>query len=1060
MAATKFPKWLRIGLICLLTVPVACLIIVIVVLHFQHNSLVQELLKKANEDFVGNISIDRSEIDFITDFPLVDIDLKDLRIHETKNLSIKPIAQFNDVYIGFNLWTILNGKMEINQVHLEQGHCDVVQYSDDEFNIINAFKPVHPVPDIEEEFHLSLKSIVMKDIDFNKENRVNGMKIDLLLSDVESAIKTDSVEVLFDLDAQFKISLLMNGDSTFLRNKHLALKTDVHLNKLNQLLTIDSTSVSLERANFELAGSIDLDREMFLDLMISGNKPNFDLFLALAPQELDSVLSKYDNRGKIFFDAKIVGSCVNGKTPAIDAKFGCQAGFVENTEVHKQLNDLSFSGYFTNGSKHSVETMEFGLRDFSMRPEVGVFSGDLVVKNFEEPDINLKLNSDFNLNFITKFLGLRDFYDLEGKVLLTMNFHDVIDLTHPEKSIERLNESYYTELKVENLKFINSNYPLPIHDFDFDLKVDGHYGHIDRCDLTIGRSDFHMTGSISDLPAIIHHTAIPVIAKLDIKSKHVDLFELTGSASTSLDEELNDWSMRMHFNASARSFTESAYLPKGEFFIDDLNVGFKHYAHRLHDFHADVYVTDKDFKVIDFSGLIDQSDFHFSGDLSHYDLWFQDKPKGSTQVNFNLRSDRLQLRDIIGYKGQLFLPSDYQLEELDGLSINGNAYVHFQDSLSRVQLNVLHSKGSMKGHHLDLANLSFQMNFDDDHLDVRNLDLQIGNSDLAGDFVHYFNQQKGETNQVHLKSRRMDFDQLFAWQEKIISNNQPQQTTSYHDEGYNVYTLPFAEMNGDIEIGDLKYHKYHLTNVSGDFRTHENHVVDVRKLKFSAADGDFVLNGMLNAKDPKHIWLKGSLNVDHVDLDRLFFKLDNFGQDYLVSENLHGIANADVNFKISLHKDFAPILESSEVHLDLEVLKGKLENFEMLQAMSDYFSDSQLRMVVFDTLQNHIDFKNGVLNIPNMSISSNLGYLEMSGKQDMDFNMDYYLRIPWKLVSEAASTKLFGKSRKDAEINDASEVEESSNQRKRRFVNVRIKGNLENYKVSLEKDEKLKRRNR
>ena len=83
----------------------------------------------------------------------------------------------------------------------------------------------------------------------------------------------------------------------------------------------------------------------------------------------------------------------------------------------------------------------------------------------------------------------------------------------------------------------------------------------------------------------------------------------------------------------------------------------------------------------------------------------------------------------------------------------------------------------------------------------------------------------------------------------------------------------------------------------------------------------------------------------------------------------------DVNFKMALHKDFAPILESSEVHLDLEVLKGKLENFEMLQAMSDYFSDSQLRLVVFDTLENHIDFRHGVLNIPNMSISSNLSAL-------------------------------------------------------------------------------------
>jgi hypothetical protein len=234
----------------------------------------------------------------------------------------------------------------------------------------------------------------------------------------------------------------------------------------------------------------------------------------------------------------------------------------------------------------------------------------------------------------------------------------------------------------------------------------------------------------------------------------------------------------------------------------------------------------------------------------------------------------------------------------------------------------------------------------------------------------------------------------------------------------------------------------------------------VKKLDFSAADGDFKLSGILNANDAKHITLTGQLNTRHIDLDQLFFKFDNFGQDYLVSNNLHGKANADINFRMFLHKDLAPILEASEVHLDLEVLHGKLENFEMLQAMSDYFSEAQLKMVVFDTLDNHIDFKNGVLNIPNMAINSNLGYLELSGKQDMDFNMDYFVRIPWQLVSEVASNKLFGKSRKEAETDDSAEWEEARSQKKRRFVNVRIKGNLDDYKVSLEKDERLKKRNR
>jgi hypothetical protein len=1045
---------------------VFCLVILVglawTIFHFQHQALVQDLLQKVNQDFKGCISIERTEISFVEDFPLIDIDLKGLRIYETKDLSKGPIAHFDDLYVGFNLWTIINGSMEIKQIHIEKGHCDIIQYNEKEFNILNAFLPTAPIESVEEEFHLDLKSIVLKDVHLSKENRLNGVKIDLSLNEVESSIRTDSMASRLNLDASFQLSLIIKGDTTFLRNKHLAVKTEVNFDKLKNLLSISPTTVSLEKANFDLSGTIDFNRDVFLDLKIGGDKPNFDLFLALAPNELDTVLSKYSNRGKIFFETTIWGSCINGNVPAINAKFGCQSGFVENTEVHKQLNDLSFSGYFTNGSKHSLETMEFGLRDFSMRPDVGVFSGDLVVKNFNEPDIKLKLNSDFNLNFITKFFGLKDFYDLEGKVLLTMNFHDIIDLSNPEKSIESLNESYYTELKVQNLKFINSRYPLPIHDFDFDLKIDGHYGHIDLCDLKIGNSDLHLTGSVSDLPAIIHHTSEPVIARLDIQSKHIDLFELTGSDSLSVDEQLKDLSVKMHFNASAKSFTESKYLPKGEFFVDDLNVQFKHYAHQLQDFHADVYVTDTDFRVIDFTGLIDESDFHFSGNLKHYDLWFEERSFGNTHLEFDLKSKMLQLNNILGYKGKSFLPPDYQMEEIDNLEIKGNADLVFDDTLSHFKLSLKNTKGVLKSHDMSLKQLAFQMVWNKDLISVSNGILNIGNSDLHLDFVHKFNPLGSGRSSVSVFSDKLDFDQLFAWQERFTSADTvvAVSSTQYHDEGYSIYQLPFGDMDIKFDVGDLKYHKYHLGNIKGDITTHSNRIIDIHPLIFTAADGDFYLEGVLNAMNPKHIFLDGKMDVDHVDLDKLFFKLDNFGQDYLVSENLHGSASTKIRFHVPVHKDFAPILEDAEVHLDLQVLNGKLENFEMLQAMSDYFSDSQLRMVVFDTLQNHIDFKNGVLNIPNMSISSNLGYLELSGKQDMDFNMDYYLRIPWKLVSEAASNKLFGKSRKDAEINDASEVEESSNQRKRRFVNVRIKGNLEDYKVSLEKDEKLKRKNR
>ena len=39
-------------------------------------------------------------------------------------------------------------------------------------------------------------------------------------------------------------------------------------------------------------------------------------------------------------------------------------------------------------------------------------------------------------------------------------------------------------------------------------------------------------------------------------------------------------------------------------------------------------------------------------------------------------------------------------------------------------------------------------------------------------------------------------------------------------------------------------------------------------------------------------------------------KFDNFGQDYVVSDNLHGIINCDISGKLHI-KDLTPMLEKS-----------------------------------------------------------------------------------------------------------------------------------------------------
>jgi hypothetical protein len=192
--------------------------------------------------------------------------------------------------------------------------------------------------------------------------------------------------------------------------------------------------------------------------------------------------------------------------------------------------------------------------------------------------------------------------------------------------------------------------------------------------------------------------------------------------------------------------------------------------------------------------------------------------------------------------------------------------------------------------------------------------------------------------------------------------------------------------------------------------------------------------------------------VKGVDLDKLMVKFDNFGQDHLVSENLHGKFSGRITGKVHLHADLVPKIDDSEIIIDMLVLNGRLENYGPILALSDYFEDSKLKSVVFDTLKNTLTIKKSVIEIPAMTINSNLGFMEIHGSQKISdkMDMDYLIGVPWKMVSQAAGKKLFKRSKAD----ESSPEEIQYRGENSKLVYVRMSGDFENYKISLAKKPK------
>ncbi len=1066
MKITK--RWKRIVL-ALIFAPILVVGGLLVYIQSNQAEIIKGEIAKLNQEHKGLVRIGDSEFTLFGNFPHISIKVYDVQVFETKRDNSPLIMAVKDIYIGFNLWDIVKGNYDIQSLLVEDGVFNIVIHENNTTNIQNSL--ASPSDTTSTSTNIHLKKIELKNLDVHTLDEATNTDVEKFIYNGKGGFRQTDSSIAGHIDTDFELNVIKDGDTTFIRKKHFEIRTDVVFNEHTGMLDIQPSGIVMENGDFELEGAIDTKNDMDLDLSVKGTKPNFDMLIAFAPADVIPVLEKYKNAGEIYFNAKAQGPANKGNRPFISANFGAGEAFLENTASAKKIDNMGFKGHFTNGENRDASTMEFSLTEMTASLDKGTFNGSLFVKNFESPEVDMQLNADFNLDFIAAFFELDQVQDASGKISLKMNFHDIIDIDLPEKALQKLNQAYYAELKVENLSLKAKELPAPLNGLNAHLVMKGKEATLKQFELLMGNSDLSVSGFLSDLPAIVHHTNIPVETHLDIASNTLDIAELTrfsekDTTQTGFDEQIEKLRLGLSFVASAKDFTESKYLPKGEFFIDSLFADLKHYPHKLHDFHADILIDDADLKIVDFTGYIDNSDFHFDGLIHDYAFWMQPTLQGDVALDINLTSNKLGLEDLFSYKGENYVPKEYRHESFDNLALHFTSSMHYKDSaLHSIDLSLDKLDTKMELHPQRFHDFKGNIHYEDQHIVIDDFHGEIGTTNFNFDLGYYLGdgkQSKNRDNYLEVRANYIDYDALFNFnldppKPAAIANSKTDDVST-HADAFNIYELPFTAMRFKANIGHFIYHRIDLQNINAAIRTTPDHYIHIDTLNMDAAGGNIRLSGYFNGSDPKNIYMRPDLAMNNIDLEKLLFKFENFGQDHLVSENLQGKLTSRIRGKVRVYPDMVPDLDQSVIEMDVKVLNGSLKNYDPMLALSDYMGDKNLRNIRFDTLQNSLAIDKGKMSIPAMTIESTIGHMELSGTHDSNQNIDYFVRIPWKTVRQASWQKLFG-SKKDTIVdpNRIDEIVEDDPNRKTKFLNLKINGSIDDYKISLGKKRKQKR---
>ncbi|MVT11744.1 AsmA family protein [Chitinophaga tropicalis] len=1063
----------------ILLIPIISLIVLAIVaigiLYSQQERLISLVIKELNKQLPGELEVGGSTISPFENFPYISIGLENIRFYATKQKTGKPMTEIERLFVGFSLPDILKQKYNVKVIFMKNGHLDLVRDVHGNINIVEASTiksdTIVTAEASSASLDLDIRKIVLKNMEISFLDKESGQHIGAKIDKIKTSFKSDNEEISAELQGNMIADYTTPKDTVLFRRKHLGADIKLSYNKAAKFLKLPVGKLKLEDASFNVSGTMDMLHHNNVDFKIAGDKPDLKQIFAFVPEDVAKQLGQFKYDGRVYFDGIIKGPLEGSNLPHIEMNFGCEKAWLLNPDVNKKIDSLGFKGYYTNGAENSLKTSELHLLNMSARPDKGMFRGNFVMRDFTDPKMVMQVSSELELEFIGAFLGIKDLQRITGHISLQMDFKELVDLHLPEESMAKLKEGVQSELTVSNLTFRVPGYPHIVRNLDLHADMKNGFVKLDSLAFNFGNSDFYMNGSLNDLPAIFHHQQKPVLVTFNAHSKRMvmkELFAFDTAKSRRIQEEIYGFNVGLSLETSVNEILKPKPLPKGKFKMEKLYASFKKYPHAFHDFGAELTINDTALLLRNFGGLIDSSDLKFSGRVINYQLWFDKVMRGKTQIAFDLKSQRLAMRDLLGKYSKQYVPKDYHNEVAKGIWLRAKADLKYDSVFRFAKIKLANVSGELTEHKFKVDSVKGTIRYATNKLiKVDTLTGRIGRTDFDLSMRLYTGDdtlRRKQENFLQFTSRFLDLDELTNYKltaedeaPKPVVTNAAVKTTikdSTHSSAFNIFRIKFIDFRTTVNIGKMKYHRLWLKNITANARMQADQHLYLDTLGMGVAEGKIGMRGHFNGTDPKKIYFRSRIRVEDVNIEKMMLKLDYFGQDYVINKNIKGRLFGVIRSRVKIHPDLTPIIDDSEAQLEVDIRNGSLVNFAPMQAMASYFKDKNLNMVRFDTLRNKLTFRNGVLDIPAMNINSSLGFMEISGKQYLDMKMEYYMRIPLKMVTQVGFQSLFGRKREEVDPDQVDAIEYRDKDKKVRFMNIKVTGTPDNYKIGLGKAKK------
>ena len=174
---------------------------------------------------------------------------------------------------------------------------------------------------------------------------------------------------------------------------------------------------------------------------------------------------------------------------------------------------------------------------------------------------------------------------------------------------------------------------------------------------------------------------------------------------------------------------------------------------------------------------------------------------------------------------------------------------------------------------------------------------------------------------------------------------------------------------------------------------------EIQHASLQHADGNFNIAAKINEVNDARHHVNAQVSLEQVNVKKLFYAFDNFGQTGITYRNLKGIIDAKANIAADLNSTGKFLTSSMNGNINFSLKNAALINLEALINIQQFIlKNRNLNNVEFATVQNNFKIQNGDIYISRMPIQSSAITMYIEGVYSFANRTDISIQIPFSTL--------------------------------------------------------------